>query len=137
MKIGDYVKQYRKNHGLSMQAFGDQCGLSRAYISILEKGINPTTGKSFTPTLETLNKIARASNTTLDVLLEILDDSQSVLLNHESHGSDDNYSPEYLDEAGKKIIALYGQMNNEQKKAALQYIEFVIDRDSKAVENKD
>lgn len=47
MKIGEWVKQYRKEHGLSMQTFGDMCGLSRAYISILEKGINPTTNKPF------------------------------------------------------------------------------------------
>lgn len=47
MNIGDWVKKYRKEHGLSMQAFGNMCGLSRAYISILEKGINPTTNKPF------------------------------------------------------------------------------------------
>ena len=33
MTIGEYVKQYRKSQGLSMQAFGEKCNLSRAYIS--------------------------------------------------------------------------------------------------------
>lgn len=61
MKIGEWVKTYRKEHGLSMQAFGDMCGLSRAYISILEKGINPTTKKSFSPTIQTLQKIAEVT----------------------------------------------------------------------------
>ncbi len=81
MKIGDYVKNYRQEHGLSMQAFGDKCGLSRAYISILEKGINPTTNKPFSPTLETLKKIADVTNTDLDTLLKMLDDNQTVVIN--------------------------------------------------------
>ena len=81
MKIGDYVKNYRREHGLSMQAFGDKCNLSRAYISILEKGINPTTNKPFSPTLETLKKIADVTNTDLDTLLKMLDDNQTVVIN--------------------------------------------------------
>lgn len=81
MNIKEYVYNYRKQHGLSMQAFGQMCGLSRAYISILEKGINPTTGKSFVPTLDTLKKIAEATSSNLDTLLAMLDDSQSVIVN--------------------------------------------------------
>lgn len=80
MNIGEYVKQYRKEHGLSMQAFGVQCGLSRAYIHILEKGINPTTGKPVAPTIETLNKIAEITGTTIDALISLLDDSQSIIV---------------------------------------------------------
>lgn len=81
MKIGDYVKNYRHEHGLSMQAFGNKCNLSRAYISILEKGINPTTNKPFSPTLETLKKIADVTNTDLDTLLKMLEDNRTVIVN--------------------------------------------------------
>ena len=81
MNISEYVYNYRKEHGLSMQAFGDMCGLSRAYISILEKGINPTTGKAFIPTIDTLKKIADVTSTDLDSMLKMLDDSQSVMVN--------------------------------------------------------
>lgn len=81
MTIGEYVKQYRKSQGLSMQAFGEKCNLSRAYISILEKGINPTTGKPFAPTIETLNKIAEVTGVTIDVLLPLLDQNQLVTVN--------------------------------------------------------
>lgn len=81
MKIGEWVHSYRKEHGLSMQTFGDMCGLSRAYISILERGINPTTGKSFVPTIQTLKKIADVTHTDFDKLLSFLDGSQEVLIN--------------------------------------------------------
>ena len=81
MTIGEYVKHYRKSQGLSMQAFGEKCNLSRAYISILEKGINPTTGKPFAPTIETLNKIAEVTGVTIDTLLPMLDSNQLVTVN--------------------------------------------------------
>ena len=81
MNIGDWVKKYRKEHGLSMQAFGNMCGLSRAYISILEKGINPTTNKPFSPTYQTLKKIADVTGIPIQDLLDSLDKSQSVIIN--------------------------------------------------------
>jgi transcriptional regulator with XRE-family HTH domain len=81
MNIKEYVYNYRKEHSLSMQAFANMCGLSRAYISILEKGINPTTGKPFIPTIDTLKKIAEITGTDLDSLLKMLDDSQQGIAN--------------------------------------------------------
>ena len=81
MNIKDYVYNYRKEHGLSMEAFGKKCGLSRAYISILEKGINPTTGKAFIPTIDTLKRIADSTGADLDSLLKMLDDDQVVVVN--------------------------------------------------------
>lgn len=81
MNIKDYVYNYRKEHGLSMEAFGKKCGLSRAYISILEKGINPTTGKAFVPTIDTLKRIADSTGADLDSLLKMLDDDQVVVVN--------------------------------------------------------
>lgn len=81
MNIKDYVYNYRKEHGLSMEAFGKKCGLSRAYISILEKGINPTTGKTFVPTIDTLKRIADSTGADLDSLLKMLDDDQVVVVN--------------------------------------------------------
>lgn len=64
-----------------MEAFGKKCGLSRAYISILEKGINPTTGKAFVPTIDTLKRIADSTGADLDSLLKMLDDDQVVVVN--------------------------------------------------------
>lgn len=81
MTIGEWVNQYRKSHGMSMQAFGDVCGLSRAYISILEKGINPTTGKPFIPTIQTIRKIADCTGTDFDSLFSMIDGSQKVTVN--------------------------------------------------------
>lgn len=81
MKIGEWLKAYRDQHGLSMQALADLCGFSKAYINVLEKGVNPKTGKSISPTMQTFEKIARATKTDVDTLLKILDGDQPITLN--------------------------------------------------------
>ena len=108
MNIKDYVYNYRKTHGLSMQAFANMCNLSRAYISILEKGINPTTGKPFIPTIDTLKKIAEATSTNLDSLLKMLDDSQSIIVNSE-------YASIVVSPAEETHIKKYRQLDADGK----------------------
>ena len=58
MTLKDLVIKYRADNGLSQRQFALQCGLSNGYISMLEKGINPSTGAKITPTLQALNKLA-------------------------------------------------------------------------------
>ena len=40
MKIGEIVKKYREEHGLSMRQFAKLSGLSHAYIPLIERGTN-------------------------------------------------------------------------------------------------
>ena len=58
MNLGEWIKTYRKEKHLSMQAFADLCGFSKAYIGQLEKGVNPTTGRPISPTMQTFEKIS-------------------------------------------------------------------------------
>lgn len=80
MDLGEWIKKYRNEHGLSMQAFADKCGFSKAYIGQLEKGINPSTGKPISPTLQTFEKIANGTNMSVDNLMMELDENQPVSL---------------------------------------------------------
>lgn len=108
MKIGEWVKQYRKEHGLSMQTFGDMCGLSRAYISILEKGINPTTNKPFSPTIQTVQKIADVTG--LD--LNLLDKDQKLIINAKKPSININDIPSSEDQ---QLLNLYHQLDVEDR----------------------
>lgn len=74
MKLGDLIREYRESHGLSQRQFANQCDLSNGYISILEKGVNPSTGKPVTPTLPQLKKLADGMSITLSELFERTDD---------------------------------------------------------------
>ena len=81
MKAGEWLKLYREQHNLSMQALADLCGFSKAYINVLEKGVNPKTGKPISPTMQTFEKIARGTKTDVDTLLKILDGDQPITVN--------------------------------------------------------
>lgn len=97
MKIGEWLKAYREQHGLSMRAMADLCGFSKAYINILEKGVNPKTRKPISPTMQAFEKIARATKTDIDTLFKILDSDQPVTLQKQKEYSDTFKRPAYDD----------------------------------------
>ncbi len=74
MKLGDLIREYRQEHDLSQRQFADKCGLSNGYISILEKGINPNTGKPLIPTLPQYSKLAKGLDLTIMEMWDIVDD---------------------------------------------------------------
>ncbi len=73
MELKDVIKNYRMRNGLTMQAFGERIGVSRAYICMLEKGVDVKTGKKIFPSVKTMRKIAEAMNLTIDELYIVLD----------------------------------------------------------------
>ena len=62
-----------------MEQFAKSASLSKGYISMLEKGYNPQTGKKIIPSISALNNIAIATGTDLDHLLKIIDDIEVSL----------------------------------------------------------
>lgn len=85
MFIGQFIKEYRSNHGLSMQDFADLTGLSKAYIGMLEKIYNPKTNQPISPSLDKLNLIATGIGLSLDDLLKELDGNQPVIVTTSKH----------------------------------------------------
>ena len=62
MPIGENIKQLRTNKGLTQEGFARETGISRSYLSDLENNRK-------SPTIETLEKIARKMNTSLKFLI--------------------------------------------------------------------
>ena len=81
MKLGEVIKEYRTRQQLSMQEFADKCGLSKGFISMLEKGQHPQSKRPLVPSLETLNKIATGMGTDLDTFVSVLDLDSLVSVN--------------------------------------------------------
>lgn len=73
MTLGQIIKEYREEHGLSQDAIAERANLSKAYISVLERNKNPKTGKPPVVTPKTINSIAGALNTTFDAIFAELD----------------------------------------------------------------
>lgn len=91
MTLGDILKQYRYNNGISMDEFSKRSGLSKGYISMLENNINPRNNKPIAPTLPTVQKIASGMNFDVDTLLKMLDKEQEISLDNS-----DVFSPQIL-----------------------------------------
>jgi transcriptional regulator with XRE-family HTH domain len=62
-EFGERVRQLREEKGLTREALAEKCGLSAVYLKKLEAG------ERLTPTLQTLDRIARALGATLKVEL--------------------------------------------------------------------
>lgn len=52
MILGDLIKKYRSETGTSMEQFAKKSGISKAYVSILERNYNPVNGKPVVPYLK-------------------------------------------------------------------------------------
>ena len=127
MKVGEWLKLYREQHNLSMQALADLCGFSKAYINVLEKGVNPKTGKPISPTMQTFEKIARGTKTDVDTLLKILDGDQPITVNAPASDDLPDVSP-----TGNKIDArTRRQLEKVLEDDNLTYNGVVLDGDDK------
>ena len=74
MTLAEIIINYRNEHGLSQRKFGEMCGFSNAYVSMLERQINPGTGKPIAPTVDRYYKIANAMGLSLEELVDMADD---------------------------------------------------------------
>lgn len=76
MTLGQLIRDYRKQHHQTMEDFAQASGLSKAYISILERNRNPSTGQPAIPSAKTLQRVAKAMGQPVAVLLSQLDQEQ-------------------------------------------------------------
>lgn len=78
MTLGEIIKQYRDDHSLSMDAFSERSGISKAYISLLEKNKHPKTGKEISPSIQCIRQAAQGMNIDFDDLFALLDGKVEV-----------------------------------------------------------
>lgn len=72
MNIGDIIKEYRTKYNVTMDDFAQMSGLSKGYISMLEKNENPRTKLPIMPTTKTLHAVSRALNISVSELMNKL-----------------------------------------------------------------
>ena len=80
MILGEILKEYRSKHSLSMDKFAELSGLTKGYISMLEKNQHPKTKKALLQTLDTLKKVAKGMSISVGELIEQLDTNQDIAL---------------------------------------------------------
>ena len=119
MTLKDLVIKYRADNGLSQRQFALQCGLSNGYISMLEKGINPSTGAKITPSLPALSKLATGMHTTLNELFTLVDD-MDVDVKTPALSEEDG-----LASVDMEIISLLAGLSDAKKQQAISFLRFL------------
>ena len=84
MYIGEIIKKYRINNGLSQRAFAARTSLSPSYINTLEKIYNPKTGKPYSVTTDVAIELSKAMFINIEDLLNMLDKTQEFIVNTDS-----------------------------------------------------
>lgn len=78
MTLGDIIKEYRITHNLSMDAFSAKSGISKAYISLLEKNKHPKTGKPIAPSIQSIKQAADGMGMDFNTLFGKIDGNVDV-----------------------------------------------------------
>lgn len=81
MTLGEVISEYRATHKLTMDGFASLSGLSKAYISMLEKN-RTQRGDAPVPSIDTYNKVAQAIGVTTDELIRMVEDNISLSTIH-------------------------------------------------------
>lgn len=78
MTLGDIIHQYRTEHSMSMDSFSEKSGISKAYISLLEKNKHPKTGKPIIPSVQIIKQASDAMNKDFNALFSSIDGNVMV-----------------------------------------------------------
>lgn len=73
LTLGEIIKKYRSIHNLSMDAFSEKSGISKAYISLLEKNRHPKTGKPIAPSIQSIKQAADGMDMDFNTLFSMID----------------------------------------------------------------
>lgn len=119
MKLSELIIEYRREHGISQRQMASQCSLSTGYISLIEKEINPQTGKPMVPSLAVLNKLAKGMGITLDNLLSVCDDMPVDISATEKTVLDEK------DGLDLEIAEIILSLSEGKKQEALRYLRYL------------
>lgn len=93
MILGDLIKKYRSETGTSMEQFAKKSGISKAYVSILERNYNPVNGKPVVPSLETIKAVSNAIGVDFNDVIAMLDSNRPVVIREEKSAIPAGFEP--------------------------------------------
>ena len=102
-QLGKFIKQKRKELGLSLRDFAEMCEISHSYLDNLEKGRDARSGKPVSPTIETLQKLASGLKITIVEILRISGFIDSSLDQNNQIGINDDELVSFIREISPKL----------------------------------
>lgn len=83
MTLGDMIYEYRTTHKISMDEFAARSGMSKGYVSMLEKNMNPATKRPITPSISIIQKAAKGMGTSFEAVFNQLNPDMEITLDDE------------------------------------------------------
>ncbi len=111
MTLGEIIKKYRTEHDMSMRDFEALSGISRGYLSMLEKNENPRSKKPITPSIDMIKQVANAIGLTFDQVFDMMD-AQEISLAVPSKSTNAALSLSPLE---REIILKFRKLTNGER----------------------
>ena len=141
MTLGDCIREYREEHDMSQRQFADKSGISNAYISMLEKNINPKTGEPPAASYDVYVKVAAMLRISVHELMEKADESTVFLGSGAKMSIEPMVMPIHPDvlamldqrinelenERRQQLLSLFDAMTDENKEKLLDYAQYIMD----------
>ena len=121
MYLGEIIRNYRMENGLTLKDFSQRAGLSIAYINQLERNRNPKTNSGIVPSYGTFVKVAGAMGISIDQLLHEVDENQPIGFVPSSSASDFPIS-----RSEEALLSNYRQLNTEGQDALLNHSKMMV-----------
>ena len=116
MKLGEIIKNFRYDNDMTMQEFADRSGLSKGYISMLEKNRHPQSKRELVPSFETYKKVSSAMGMPLDDFLAALDGDEVVKINAPAP------APLQLTEQEEHLVVSFRCLNEDGRDKVVEYV---------------
>lgn len=125
MTLGEIIKAYRDEHDLSMDSFAEKSGISKAYISLLEKNKHPKTGKPITPSIITIKQAADGMDMDFNILFNMIDSDVRI----SNAPSDDSEFDEYsnIHPLSRSSLPVLGSVACGKPMFIDEHLEFYVD----------
>lgn len=114
MTLGEIIKQYREEQGMSQRKFATKAGMSNTYVSQLEAGIDQKTGRPFSPTMAIVKHVAAVIGVSVQDILTMMGDSP-VDISGDADGID------------SQIMALVRKLPDQQKQSLLDLLQWTVE----------
>lgn len=122
MHLGEFIKQYRIKHKMSMGDFARLSGISKAYVSVLEKNRDPRNDKPITPSIHIIKKVSDTLEIPFDELFNQLDDDIIVSFIEPSNKKiTNNTKLTTLSSNSQLLVDTYNQLNEPRQENVLNY----------------
>lgn len=71
MKLDEWMREFRRNRGLSLRDVARAIGVSKNYVHILEKGVNPCSGRPMIPRPKKMAALAELAGLPVEELIKL------------------------------------------------------------------